>query len=88
MPKYFLVLAEDIDSGGEFVEILTRPEIRDIPSRGLKKKKVVPIAPPHSSLGSQMFLETMLAFAEVASHGEYLCVEDMLDQMMNIARKM
>ena len=88
MPKYFLVLAEDIDSGGEFVEILTRPEIRDIPSRGLKKKKVVPIAPPHISLRSQMFLETMLAFAEVASAGGNYCGEEMLAEILTTARKM
>ena len=79
MPKYFLVLADDVDGGGEVVEVLTRSEIRGISLRSLKKKKVIPLAPPHISLRSQMFLETMLAFAEVASHGEYLCVEDMLD---------
>ncbi len=88
MAKYFLVLMENIRSGDEMLEVLQRSEIRDIPSRGLKKKKVIPLAPPHIDENSQQLLGVMIAFASVASHYEHPCVEDMLDQMMNIARKM
>lgn len=88
MPKYFLVLLEHVDVGrkSETVEILTRSQIRGLSLRGLKKKKVIPLAPPHIDIRSQCILEAMLAFSEVVS-GEYRC-EETLEEILNIARKM
>lgn len=86
MPKYFIVLSEDIDSGNEVVEILTRSVIRGLSLRSLKKKKVVPLAPPHVDIRSQKLLESIFAFAELVDDNFYC--EKMFEEILGIARKM
>ena len=88
MAKYFLVLMENTRSGDEMLEVLQRSEIRDIPSRGLKKKKVIPLAPPHIAEDNRQLLEAMFDFANAASNYGDTPVENMLYQLLNIARKM
>lgn len=86
MPKYFLVLADDVDGGGEVMEILTKSVIRGLSLRSLKKKKVIPLAPPHIDAKSQQLLESIFALAETVDDNFYC--EKMFEDILRIARKM